>query len=55
MFRPRECFKAAIACPVIAYAVEAGVYHHHGRGLLVFVAFVAAVPAFFGFVGLFGG
>jgi hypothetical protein len=55
MFRPRECFKAAIACPVIAYVLETAVYHHHGRGLLVFVAFVGAVPAFFGFVGLRGG
>ena len=55
MFRPKECFKAAIVCPVVAYLVEAGVYHHHRRGLLVFAAFFGAVPAFFGLLGLLGG
>jgi hypothetical protein len=55
MFRPAECFKAAIACPIVAYLVEAGVYHHHGRGLLLLVAFFGAVPAFFGLLGMLGG
>lgn len=54
MFEPRECFKAAIACPVVAYLVEGGVYHHHGRGLLVFAAFTGVVPLLFGLAGLRG-
>lgn len=54
MFQPKECFKAALVCPVIAYVTEAVVWHHHGRGLLVFAAFFGAVPLLFGLFGLRG-
>jgi hypothetical protein len=55
MFRPRECFKAAVVCPVIAYVVETAVYHHTRHDAVIFAVIIGAIPAFFGFVGLLGG
>ncbi len=51
MFKPAECFKAAIVCPIIAYVAETAIYHHSRHDALIFAAFVAAVPALFGLLG----
>jgi hypothetical protein len=55
MFAPGECLKAAVVCPVIAYVMATGVYHDSPRASLIFAAFVGAVIACFGIIGLLGG